>query len=136
MICEFSCWHEHYLFYFNLIFWIQTCNFIFYNVFFRHGKIKPTCLLTVCYYHITYAFQSKSRLLSRELIECGFALKRVPDMMITYGQMHRTDKYSQHNSTHNSTICPVWLSARLWTSYCRFELSWSHLNFRFRVSFK
>ena len=26
-------------------------------------------------------------------IECGFTLKRVRDMIRTYSQMHRTDKY-------------------------------------------
>ena len=30
--------------------------------------------------------------------ECGFTLKRVRDMIRTSGQMHRTDKYSQHSS--------------------------------------
>ena len=39
-------------------------------------------------------------------IECGFTLKRVRDMIRTYSQMHRTDKYSQHSST----IGPVWLN--------------------------
>ena len=31
-------------------------------------------------------------------IECGLTLKRVCDMIRTYSQMHRTDKYSQHSS--------------------------------------
>ena len=31
-------------------------------------------------------------------IECGFTQKRVRDMTRTYSQMHRTDKYSEHNS--------------------------------------
>ena len=39
-------------------------------------------------------------------IECGFTLKRVRDMIRTYGQMNRTDKYSQHSSI----IWPVWLN--------------------------
>ena len=39
-------------------------------------------------------------------IECGFTLKRVRDMIRTYSQMHRTDKYSQHSSI----IWPVWLN--------------------------
>ena len=30
--------------------------------------------------------------------ECRFTLKRVRDMIITYSQMHRTDKYSQYSS--------------------------------------
>ena len=36
--------------------------------------------------------------------ECIFILKRIRDMMITYSQIHRTDKYSQHSSV----IWPVW----------------------------
>ena len=30
--------------------------------------------------------------------ECGFTLKRVRDMIRTYSQMHRTDKYSERSS--------------------------------------
>ena len=30
-------------------------------------------------------------------IECGFTLKRVRDMIITYSQMHCTYKYSQQS---------------------------------------
>ena len=36
--------------------------------------------------------------------QCGFTLKGVRDMVRTYSQMHRTDKYSQHSSI----IWPVW----------------------------
>ena len=39
-------------------------------------------------------------------MECKFTLKRVCDM-ITYIQMHQTDKDSQNSST----IWPVWLNA-------------------------
>ena len=35
-----------------------------------------------------------------------FTLKRVRDMIKTYSQMHRTDKYSQHSSI----IWPAWLN--------------------------
>ena len=38
--------------------------------------------------------------------ECGFLLKLVRDIVITYSQTHRTDKYSQHSSI----ICLVWLN--------------------------
>ena len=37
-------------------------------------------------------------------IECGFTLKRVPDMTRTYSLMHRTDKYLEHTLI----IWPVW----------------------------
>ena len=55
-------------------------------------------------------------------IEFGFTLKRVRDMIITYSQMHRTDKYSQHSSI----IWPVWLNGWVFVyelSGCGFELT-------------
>ena len=42
----------------------------------------------------------------RQTIECRFTLKLVRDLIITYSQMHRTDKYSKHNTI----IWPVWLN--------------------------
>ena len=41
---------------------------------------------------------SKNFLEIQATIECRFTLKRVRDMIRTYGQMHRTDNYSQHSS--------------------------------------
>ena len=49
---------------------------------------------------------SKEFLDIQATIECGFTLKRVSDLIRTYSQMHRTDKYSQHSSI----IWPVWLN--------------------------
>ena len=100
-------------------------------------EILLTCLnlkyMSVCYYHVTYVFQSESTLYSclnvKELLEvtetsdiapvsrkgfldiqasidCRFDLKRVRDMIITYSQMHRTDKHPQRSSI----ILPVWPS--------------------------
>ena len=127
--------------------------------------------VTVCSYHVTYAFQSESTLYGclnvKELlarsrskiwslsdcnwtqthnqlvhkrtlnhlaklaiqatIECGFTLKRVRDMIRTYSQMHRTDKYSQHSSI----IWPVRLNGRVFfyeLSGCGFKSSCSHLK--------
>ena len=88
-------------------------------------------------------FQSESTLLTLNVkfldiqatIECGFTLKRVRDMMRTYSQMHRTDKYSQHSSI----IWPVWLNGWVFVyelNGCGFESSCSHLNFRFRACFE
>ena len=67
-------------------------------------KYYKQSLWTVCSYHVTYAFQSESTLYSclnvkefldiQATIECGFTLKRVRDMIRTYSQMHRTNKYS------------------------------------------
>ena len=48
----------------------------------------------------------ESLLYIQATIECGFTLKRVRDMIRTYSQMHRTDKYSQHSSI----VWPVWLN--------------------------
>ena len=41
---------------------------------------------------------SKGFLDIQATIECRFTLKRVRDMIRTYSQMHRTDKYSKHSS--------------------------------------
>ena len=51
---------------------------------------------------------------------CGFTLKRIRDMIRTYSQMHRTDKYSQLASLAK------WLS--VWLSGCGFKSSCSHQN--------
>ena len=42
-------------------------------------------------------------------IDCRFTLKYVRDMIRTYNQMHRTDKYLQHSSINWS----VWLNVRV-----------------------
>ena len=40
---------------------------------------------------------SKGFLDIQTTIECGFTLKHVCDIMTTYNQIYRTDKYSQHS---------------------------------------
>ena len=50
------------------------------------------------------ATSSKEFLDIQATIECGFTCVR--DMIRTYSQMHRTDKYSQHSSI----VWPVWLN--------------------------
>ena len=67
--------------------------------------------------------------------ECGFSLKHVRDMIKTYSQMHRTDKYSQHSSI----IWPAWLNGWVFVyelSGCGFESSCSHFTLRFRACFE
>ena len=49
---------------------------------------------------------AKSSSTISQTIKCGFTLKLVRDMIITYSQMHRTGKYSQHRLI----IWPVWLN--------------------------
>ena len=36
--------------------------------------------------------------------ECKFTLRPLRDMIITYSQMHRSDKYSQHSSIMTSWL--------------------------------
>ena len=158
-----------------------------------------TVHLTVCFYHVTYAFQSESTLYKclnvKELLarsrreiwrwsdcnwirthnhlvhkrtlnhlaklakwlscvvstylygafDCMFLSchvrvsewihTRVRDMIKTYSQMHRTDKYSQHSSI----IWPAWLNGWVFVyelSGCGFESSCSHFTFRFRACFE
>ena len=104
--------------------------------------------LTVCYWHATcfrlnlhsIDFSDIPPVLSKEFldiqatIQCRFTLKRVDDMIITYSQMQRTDKYSQHCSITWS----VWVNGWVFLyrqSGCGFE-SHCHLNFRYRPSFE
>ena len=47
---------------------------------------------------------SKEFLHIQATVECAFTVKLVRDMIKTYNQMHRTDKYSQHSSI----IWSVW----------------------------
>ena len=71
---------------------------------------------------------SKEFLDIQATVECGFTLKLVRDMIKTYNQMHRTDKYSQHSSI----IWPVWLNCWVFVyelSGCGFESRCSHLKF-------
>ena len=68
-------------------------------------------------------------------VECGFTLKRARDMIRTYSQMHRTDKYSQRSTI----IWPIWLNGLVFVYElcdCGFESRCSHLNFRYRVCFE
>ena len=60
-------------------------------------------------------------------IGCGCTLKRVRDMITTYSQMNRTDKYSQHSPI----IWPVWLNGWVFVyelSDCGFEFRWSQMT--------
>ena len=84
---------------------------------------------------IWHLFRARSSLTFRKTIECGFTLKFVYDMIITYSQMHRPDKYTQHSSI----IWPVWLNGWVFVyklSGCGFESCWCHLNFRYGAGFE
>ena len=61
-------------------------------------------------------------------LKSGFTLNLVCDMIVTYSQMHHTDKYSQHSPI----IWPIWLNAWVFNyklSGCGFESCCCHLNF-------
>ena len=79
--------------------------------------------------------RARSFLAIKQTIECGFTLKPVRDIIITYSQMHRTDKYLQHSSI----IWPVWLNGWVFVyelSGCGFESRCYHLNFRYGACFE
>ena len=70
---------------------------------------------------------SKEFLDIQATIECRFTLKWVRDMIITYSQMHRTDKYSQHSSI----IWPFWLNGWVFIyelSGCGYEFRCYHFS--------
>ena len=59
--------------------------------------------------HLNFRFRAcfeKQFLEIQATIKCGSSLKRAGDMITTYSQMHRTDKYS----LHSLIIWPVWLN--------------------------
>ena len=79
--------------------------------------------------------RARSFLTFRQTIECGFTLKLVRDMIITYNQMHRRGKYSKHSSI----IWPVWPNGWVFVyepSGCDFESCCCHLNFRYGDCFE
>ena len=63
---------------------------------------------------------SKEFLDIQATIEYGFTLKRVQDMVRTYSQLHRTDKYSEHSSIIRS----VWPNGCVFV-YEQSGLGWS-----------
>ena len=83
---------------------------------------------------ISFLFRARRSLTFRATIECEFTLKRVRDMIRTYSQMYRTNKYSQHSSI----IWPVWLNGWVFVYELNrdgFESHCRHLNFRYRDCF-
>ena len=67
------------------------------------------CMFLSC--HVRATASSKEFLDLQATTECGFTLKRVRDMIRTYIQMHRTDKFSQQLN-HLASLAK-WLSVRL-----------------------
>ena len=59
---------------------------------------------------------SKEFLDIQATIGCRFILKHVRDVIITYSQMHRTNKYSTTQLSH-LTILAKWSSVRLRTNW-------------------
>ena len=88
--------------------------------------------------HLNFKFRACSEqgvLDIKATTECGFNLKRVSDMIRTYSQMDRTDKYSHHCSI----IWLVWLNVWAFASElsgCGLAFRCSHLKFRIRACFE
>ena len=61
-------------------------------------------------------------------IECRFTQKCVHEMLITYSQIHHTNKYSQYSSVIRKTSLAKWLSVRLRTKWLWVRTCCSHLN--------
>ena len=89
---------------------------VFINHIFFSFSIQRS--MTVCCYHVAYAFQSEHRLYSCLNVKEPFARNRhdiwrlsdnsgIRDMIIAYSRMHHTDKDSQHSSVN----WPVWLNS-------------------------
>ena len=90
---------------------------------------------TVTYTSDFASASSKEFLDIQSARECGLTLNHLRDMIRTYIQMHRTDKYSQRSSI----TFPVQLNGRGFVyelSGCGFDCSCSHLFFRFHSCIK
>ena len=84
---------------------------------------------------IWHLLRARSSLTFRQTIECGLTVKPVRDMIITYSQMHRTNKYSQYSLI----IWPVCVNSWVFfykLSGCRLESRCCHLNFRHGACFE
>ena len=96
--------------------------------------------------HSLFAWMSRTRVSLQSLkfqISClfqernslTFILKCVRDMIITYSQMHRADKYSHYSSI----IWSVWPNGWVFVwelGGCGFESRYNHLNFRYAACLK
>ena len=96
----------------------------------RYCHLNFGLFLTI--HHYTYIFNEKlhfnchiAPVSSKEFLDiqativCRFTLKRVSDTIITYSQMHCTDKYN------SSIIWPVWLNG--WATSFGFKSRCCHL---------
>ena len=57
---------------------------------------------------------SKESLDIQATTECGFTLKHVRDVVRTYSQMHRTDKYSQYNQITEVVVGSSPVAVTIW----------------------
>ena len=79
--------------------------------------------------------RARSSFTFRQTIECGFHLKLVHHVTISYSHMHRTHKYSQYSLM----LWSVWLNGWMFVhvlSSCGFESRSCHLNFRSSTCFE
>ena len=79
--------------------------------------------------------RARSSLILTPTINSRFILKLAIDMIITYTQVHRTNKYSQHSSI----IWAVWLNGLVFfyvQSGYGFKSHSCHLNFRYATCFE
>ena len=88
--------------------------------------------IIVCSYHVTYAFQSESTLYSCLNVKELLARSRREIWNLIDCNWTRTHNYSVHKRTlnHSAKLASLakWLSVRLWTLWCGFESSCSHLS--------
>ena len=99
-----------------------------------------TVHLTVCFYHVTYAFQSESTLYSCLNVKELLARSRREIWRWSDCNWIRTHNHLVHKRTLNHlAIWPAWLNGWVFVyelSGCGFESSCSHFTFRFRACFE
>ena len=131
--------------FFSKSFWLPQDFFNHhFAVFFETSVLKQVRILPSLHNNsvvlslqlqIKRLFWARSFLTFRQCKKCGFTLKLVRNIIITYSQMQSTDKYSQHSSI----IWPVWLNGWVFIyklSGCGFKLRCCHSNFKYGACFE
>ena len=85
----------------------------------------------VCKWTLNHLAKLTKELLDiQAIVECRFTLKRIHDMIITYSQMDRTDKYQQRSLIINASLAKL-LSVHLWINWLWVRIMLLSLNAKF-----
>ena len=105
-----------------------------FRPFYDFDEMEIWCYLTICYYHVTYAFQSASTLYSCLNVKELLAQSRREIWNLSDCNWNRTHNHLVHKRTltHLAKLTSLakWLSVCLWTKCLWVQVhlqSWCHL---------